>query len=95
MPVNLLEFVSDNLLHSTSTEDSSSIMQLPVSESIQRSLNPYLESNFLSGENEFFCNICSSSNQALADHEISKAGDHLIIQVKPVLTKTRNNLKPS
>ena len=69
----------------TSTENSSSILQLPVSESIQKSLNSYLESNFLSGENEFFCNTSSSNNQALADHEISKVGDYLIIQVKRFL----------
>ena len=64
----------------TSAEDSS-----PVSGSIQNSLNSYLESNFLRGENEFFCNIYSSNNQALADHEISKVGDCLIIQLKHFL----------
>ena len=69
----------------TSTEDSSSILWLPASESIQRSLNSYLESNFLSSENEFFCNICSSNNQVLADHEIFKVGDYSIIQVKHFL----------
>ena len=52
---------------------------------IQRSLNAYLESHFLSDKNEFFCNICSSNNQALADQEISKVGDYLIIQVKRFL----------
>ena len=30
----------------------------------------------------FFCNICSSNNQALADQKISKVGNYLIIQVK-------------
>ena len=54
----------------TATKDSSSILQLPVSELTQRYLNSYFDSNFLSGENEFFCNICSSNNQALADQEI-------------------------
>ena len=38
-----------------------------------------------SGKNEFFCHICSSNNQALADHEISKVCDCLIIQVKHFL----------
>ena len=66
----------------TSTEDLSFILQLPVSELIQRFLNSYLESNFLSGKSEFFCNICSSNNQALAGLEISRVGDYLIIQVK-------------
>ena len=79
MPVNLSEFISDRFsctaCHQyTSTEDSSSILQLHVSELIQRSLNSYLKWNFLSDENEFFCNICFSKNQALADHEISKEG---------------------
>ena len=69
----------------TSTEDSSSILQLPVSGSIQRSLNAYLESHVLSDRNEFFCNICSSNNQALADQDISEVGDYLIIQVKRFL----------
>ena len=55
MPVNLLEFISDRLSQQyTSTEDSSSTLQLPVSESIQWSLNSYLESNFLSGKNDIF-----------------------------------------
>ena len=39
----------------------------------------------MSGENECFCNICSSNKLALADHEISKVGDYLIIQVKRFL----------
>ena len=69
----------------TSTEDSSSILQLPVSESIQRSLNAYLESNSLSDKNEFFCDICPPNNQALADQEISKVGDYLTKQAKRFL----------
>ena len=64
------------------TWDSSSIIQLPVLGSIQTSVNAYLESNFLSDKNEFFSNICSSNNQALADQKISKVGNYLIIQVK-------------
>ena len=47
--------------------------------------NSYLESNFLSGVNEFFCNISFSNSQALTDPEISKVGDCLIIQVKRFL----------
>ena len=69
----------------TSTEDSSSILQLPVSESIQRSLNAYLESNLLSDKNEFFCDIRPPNNQALADQDISKVGDYLIKQAKRFL----------
>ena len=76
-------------LQYTSTKDSSSVHQLPVSESIQKSVNSYLESNFLSGENEFFCNICSSNNQTLADHEISKVGDYLTIQGKHLLVSNQ------
>ena len=59
----------------TSAEYSSSILQLPVSESIQRFLTSYLESNFLSCKNHFFCNTCSSNNQPLADQGMSKVGD--------------------
>ena len=87
MPVNLQQLISPRLSYTsckqyTSTEDSSSILQLPVSESIQSSLNSYLMSNLLSGENAFFCHICSSNNQARADHKICKMADYLIIQVK-------------
>ena len=39
----------------------------------------------MSGKNEFFCNICSSNNQVPADHEISKVGDYLTIQMKRFL----------
>ena len=71
--IHIIHIISSTACHQyTSTEDSPSILQLPVSELIQKSLNSYLKSNFLSGENEFFCNTCSSNNQALADHEISK-----------------------
>ena len=52
-------------LQHISSVDSSSILQLLVSGSFQWYLNSYLKSNSLSGENEFFCNICSSNNQAL------------------------------
>ena len=62
-----------------------SVLQLLVSELIQRFLNSYLESDLLSGKNESFCNICFPNNQALADQEISKVSDYLIIQMKRFL----------
>ena len=45
----------------------------------------FLESNFFSDENKLFCKICSWNNQALADQEISKVGDYLMIQVNHFL----------
>ena len=56
--------------------------KLPVAESIQSSLNFYLKWNLFSGKNGFFCKICSSNNQALADKGMSKVGDYLIIPSK-------------
>ena len=66
--------------------------KLPVAESIQSSLNFYLQWNLFSGKNGFFCKICgkngffckicSSNNQALADKGMSKMGDYLIIPSK-------------
>ena len=69
----------------TSTDNSYSIPQLPVAESIKSSLNTYLKSHLLSGENEFFCNFCSFNNEALSGQETSKVDDNLIIQVKQFL----------
>ena len=87
MPVNLLEFISDRLYLA---QYASSILQLkaifysPAAcfKDDLRSLNAYLESNFLSDKNEFFCNIYSSNSQALADREISKVDGYLKAQVK-------------
>ena len=36
-------------------------------------------------KNDFICNFSSSNNEALADQEVSKVGDYLIIQVKHFL----------
>ena len=50
--------------------------------SIPRSLSSYLESILLISANDFFCKISSWNSQALADQEICKNGDYLLIQVK-------------
>ena len=41
--------------------------------------------NLLSGENDFFCSISASNNEALADQAISKVGDCLIMEVQHFL----------
>ena len=46
----------------TSTENLSCILQLPVLDLIQSSLNSNLESTLLSGANDFFCQNCCCPN---------------------------------
>ena len=57
-------------------------MQLPVSNSIQESIDSFLRPEELSGNNEYLCNVCSALKPAVLEHEFSKMGDFLIIQLK-------------
>ena len=89
IPVNILEFISDRL---SLAQHASSVLQLKTHLLFSSCLfqsqyrgPKFLESNFFSDENELFCKICSWNNQALADQEISKVGDYLMIQVNHFL----------
>ena len=70
MPVNLLEFISNRL---SFAQHANSILQVKTHLLFSRCL---LQSQF---------RVNSSNNKALADQEISKVADYLIIQLKRFL----------
>ena len=61
-----------------SNEESSSILQLAVSNSIQTALNSSLETETFSGDNSVYCNFCCSS----VVPAFSEVGCYLVIQLK-------------
>ena len=63
-------------------EDPFSILQLPVADSVQQSVDMFLRSEDLIGTNSYFCNVCSSHQPAVLEHEFSRLGNFLIIQLK-------------
>ena len=69
-------------LEKTVNEDPFFILQLPVSKSVQCSIETYLKPEDLIGTNSYLCNVCSSLQPAVLEHKISGLGDFLIIQLK-------------
>ena len=63
-------------------EDLCKILQLPVSNSIQESIDSFLNPEDLNGSNMYFCNSCSSLQPAILEHEFSDIGSCVIIQLK-------------
>ena len=68
------------------TEDPLTILQVPVSDSVQSSIDSFLKPENLLGDNSYFCNVCGSLQPALLEHEFSKLGKFLIIQLKRFIT---------
>ena len=58
-------------------EDPCNILQVPVSNSIQEPINFFLKAEELQGNNMYFCDLCSSLQQATLEHEFSRVGDLL------------------
>ena len=69
-------------LQSSITEDPLMILQLSVSSSIQNSIDLFLKPEELTENNLYFCNICASHQEAALEHEFTRLGDFLIIQLK-------------
>ena len=67
---------------SIDNEDSFTIFQLPVANTVQSSLDLFLTPEHLSGDNSFFCGYCSSLQPAIIDHSFSRVEQFLIIQLK-------------
>ena len=70
------------------------ILQLSVSDSTQSAIDSFLKPEELTNNNLFFCNYCASLQPAVLEHEFSRLGDFLIIQIKRFLnfsgTVTKN-----
>ena len=67
---------------SIDNEDSFSIFQLLVANTVQSSLDLFLTPEHLSGVNSFFCNYCSSPEPAITEYGFSRIEQFLIIQLK-------------
>ena len=67
---------------SIDNEDSFSIFQLLVANTVQSSLDLFLIPEHLSGVNSFFCNYCSSPEPAITEYGFSRIEQFLIIQLK-------------
>ena len=67
---------------SIDNEDSFTIFQLPVANTVQFSVDLFLTPEHLSGDNSFFSNYYSSLQPAIIEHCFSRIGQFLIIQLK-------------
>ena len=67
---------------SIDNEDSFSIFQLLVANTVQSSLDLFLTPEHLSGVNSFFCNYCSLPEPAITEYGFSRIEQFLIIQLK-------------
>ena len=88
----------NSCLQSNITEDLLMVLQLPVSKSVQNAIDLFLKPEELSGQNSYFCNVCDSLRLGLLDHELSRIGDFLAVQLKRFInlpksvTKDRRNI---
>ena len=76
------EITCNTCMETNINEETSSILQLPVSETVQRSLSDSLKSEELSGDSSYYCNRCSAYKTAFAEHSFAKVGEYLIIHLK-------------
>ena len=63
----------------STSEESTTLFQLPVSDSVQNSFDSFLKPDSV---DNFYCNICSKHQPAIIDHEFSRIGNYLILQLK-------------
>ena len=66
----------------SSTEESSSLLQLTESNSVQTALNSSMQTETLSGDNSIYCNFCCSLKSASVFSAFLEVGRYLVIQLK-------------
>ena len=72
-----------NTCFSTSdTFDSLPILSLPLTNSVSSSVYKYISSEFLEGDNSWFCFCCQEKRESIRDTTFSSCGDILIIQLR-------------
>ena len=77
----------------SSNEDISSILRIPVANSIQAALDNILKCEELNGEDSYFCNVCNSFQPAALEHEVVSCGLYLIVQIKRFLNHDGSTTK--
>ena len=79
------EITCNTCFNNSSYEESLSLLQLDVSNSIQTALNSSLHAETLSGDNSVYCNFCCSLKSASVVPPFSEVGCYLVIQVIQVI----------
>ena len=75
------------------SKESSSLLQLAVSNSIQAALNSSLETEILSGDNFIYCNFCCSLKSPSMVPAFLEIGRYLVIQLKRFVSHDNQVLK--
>ena len=87
------EMTCNTCFNYSSDEESSLLLQLAVSNSIQTALNSSLETETLSGDNSIYCNFCCSLKSASVVPAFLEVGCYLVIQLKPFVSHDNQVLK--
>ena len=80
-------------LNDISNEESSSLLQLAVSNSILTALNSSLEVEILSGDNCIYCNFCCSLKSASVVPAFLEVDRYLVIQLKHFVSHDNQVIK--
>ena len=75
------EITCNTCFNDSSNEESSSLFQLAMSNSIQTALNFSFETKTLSGDNSIYCNFCCSLKSASVVPAFLEVGRYLVIQL--------------
>ena len=75
------EITCNTCFNDSSNEESLSLLQLAVSNSIQTVLNSFLKKT-VSGDNSIYCNFCCSLKSSSVIPAFSEVGRYLVIQLK-------------
>ena len=87
------EITCNTCFSDSSNEESSSLLQLAVSNSTQKALNFSLEIETLSGDNSIYYKFCCSLKSASVVPAFSEVGCYLVIQLKHFVSHDNQVLK--
>ena len=72
----------DTCFFSYTTENSESILRIPIANSVQASLDFFLKDEALCGNNQWFCPICDKLSDSTLETKFSSCGQFFIVQLK-------------
>ena len=82
-----IENFCDSCGSSSSSENMSSILSVPVRRSINLSIQCFFSSSSLSGDNQRFCGVCDSNQDGTSVTQLSRPPQILIVQLKRFSTE--------